>query len=225
MNYLAHAYLAGPVDSDRVGGVVGDFVKGLLSPPPPALSPTLVAGVALHRSIDSFADRHPAFQRSRARVSAARRRVAGIMVDMFYDHFLATHWDRLRGLAGLDGDLSEFTAQTYRLIAAHGASLPPAFRPVFARMAADDWLAAYRDPATVALALDRMAVHRLRRPNPLAGAGEELWHDYAGFEEDCLAFLPDALEWVATVRLERGARRSLPPDVKSIRIISPRQSP
>lgn len=203
MNYLAHAYLAGPVDSDRVGGVVGDFVKGLLVPPPVGLSPALLAGVALHRSIDSFADRHPAFRRSRARISPARRRVGGIMVDLFYDHFLALHWPRLRGLAGLEIDLAAFTSETYTLIAAYGEGLPPAFMPVFARMAADDWLASYRDPDCVVLALDRMAEHRLRRPNPLAGAGAELLRDYAGFEADCLAFLPDALAWVATVRAAR----------------------
>lgn len=203
MNYLAHAYLAGPVDSDRVGGVVGDFVKGLLVPPPTGLSPALLAGVALHRSIDSFADRHPAFRRSRARISPARRRVGGIMVDLFYDHFLALHWPRLRGLAGLEIDLAAFTSETYTLIAAYGEGLPPAFMPVFARMAADDWLASYRDPDCVALALDRMAEHRLRRPNPLAGAGAELLRDYAGFEADCLAFLPDVLAWVATVRAAR----------------------
>jgi len=203
MNYLAHAYLAGPVDSDRVGGVVGDFVKGLLVPPPVGLSPALLAGVALHRSIDSFADRHPAFRRSRARISPARRRVGGIMVDLFYDHFLALHWSRLRGLAGLEIDLAAFTSGTYTLIAAYGEGLPPGFMPVFARMAADDWLASYRDPDCVALARGRVGGHRLRRPNPLAGAGAELLRDYAGFEADCLAFLPDALAWVATVRAAR----------------------
>jgi len=103
-------------------------------PPPVGLSPALLAGVALHRSIDSFADRHPAFRRSRARISPARRRVGGIMVDLFYDHFLALHWSRLRGLAGLEIDLAAFTSGTYTLIAAYGEGLPPGFMPVFARI-------------------------------------------------------------------------------------------
>ena len=92
MNYLAHALLAGDHPADRIGGVIGDFVKGPLDPLPAGLGPGLAAGVMLHRRIDSFADTHPAFLRSRGRVSAARRRVAGVMVDMFYDHFLARHW-------------------------------------------------------------------------------------------------------------------------------------
>ena len=62
MNFLAHAVLAGAADADRYGGLLGDFVKGLL---PAGLPPELAAGVALHRAIDSYADRHPAFIASR----------------------------------------------------------------------------------------------------------------------------------------------------------------
>lgn len=57
MNFLAHAFLAGDAEADRIGGLMGDFVKGQL---PAGLTPALAAGVALHRAIDSFADRHPA---------------------------------------------------------------------------------------------------------------------------------------------------------------------
>lgn len=198
MNYLAHALLAGPLAADRVGGVAGDFVKGLLQPTPGGLDPALAAGVRLHRRIDSFADTHPAFRNSRARVSEARRRFGGVLVDMFYDHFLAVHWQRFS-----PEPLDDFTADTYRLIAARLDSLPAPFTPVFARMAAHDWLGSYRDTANVALALDRMALHRARQPNPLAGAGDELLADYPGFEADFLAFFPDAL---AFAEAERGAR-------------------
>lgn len=199
MNYLAHALLAGDHPADRIGGVIGDFVKGPLDPLPAGLGPGLAAGVMLHRRIDSFADTHPAFLRSRGRVSAARRRVAGVMVDMFYDHFLARHWAQFSEQA-----LGDFTADTYRMIAAHPEPLPPSFGPVFERMRAHDWLASYRDVAVVALALDRMAEFRLRRPNPLAGAGEELLACYAGLEADFFDFLPDALAFARSVVRQRG---------------------
>ncbi len=199
MNFLAHALLAGPVVDDRVGGVIGDFVKGRLQPLPPGLSVALADGVMLHRRIDSFADAHPAFRRSRARVSTVRRRVGGIMVDLFYDHFLARHWAQFSS-----EPLEAFTAETYAFIAAHPGPLPVDFLPVFRRMAEDDWLAAYRDTAHVARALDRMAAFRLRRPNPLAGAGAELLRDYAGFEADFFAFLPDALAFAASEQAARA---------------------
>ncbi|TAH41280.1 MAG: DUF479 domain-containing protein [Betaproteobacteria bacterium] len=198
MNFLAHAFLAGPLASDRIGGVIGDFVKGRLDPLPPGLGVELAAGVMLHRRIDSFADTHPAFRRSRARVSAERRRVGGIMVDLFYDHFLALHWDRFS-----TEPLRAFTSQVYRLIGEHPEPLPASFQPVFERMAAHDWMAGYRDATNVARALDRMAEFRLRRPNPLGGAGAELLRDYAGFEADFFEFVPDALAFAESVRAAR----------------------
>jgi acyl carrier protein phosphodiesterase len=199
MNFLAHAWLAGPLPTDRIGGVAGDFVKGIIAPPPPELDPALAAGVMLHRRIDSFADGHPAFLRSRARVSEARRRVGGIMIDMFYDHFLARHWDRFG-----PQPLAAFTAETYTMIEARLGDLPASFTPVFERMVEHDWLSSYREADSVAVALDRMAEFRLRRPNPLAGSGEELRRDYAGFEADFLAFMPDAAAFAAAHRKQRN---------------------
>jgi acyl carrier protein phosphodiesterase len=72
MDYLAHALLAGPLASDRVGGVIGDFVKGPLVPRPNWLGAALADGVMLHRRIDSFTEMHAAFRRSRSRVSEGR---------------------------------------------------------------------------------------------------------------------------------------------------------
>lgn len=200
MNFLAHAFLAGASIDDLVGGVAGDFVKGRLEPLPAGMSQGFADGVMLHRRIDSFADGHAAFRRSRARVSAARRRVAGIMVDLFYDHFLARHWARYS-----PEPLESFTARLYAAIRSYAQPLPPAFAPVFRNMASADWMAAYRDPAQIADALDRMARFRFRRANPLAGGGAELLTDYAGFEADFNDFLPDARAYAAALRATRSA--------------------
>lgn len=72
-------------------------------------------------------------------------------------------------------------------------------------MRGQDWLASYREADTVALALDRMAEFRLRRPNPLAGAGDELLAAYAGLEADFFEFLPDALAFARGLAQARDA--------------------
>jgi len=195
MNYLAHAWLAGDLPSDRLGGLMGDFVKG---PLPAGLPPAVAAGVRLHRQIDVFADAHPAFQRSRARVSPLRRRFGGVMVDMFYDHFLARHWAHFHR-----APLEDFTAGMYALMGAHALLLPPRLATVLPRMRETDWLASYRSPEAIAIALDRMAL-RLRRANPLAGAGEELGAAYALFEADFFDFIGDAERFAAAHRAARG---------------------
>lgn len=199
MNFLAHAYLGGQSLADRLGGLMGDFVKGPLVAGAHGLAPELLAGVELHRRIDGFAETHPAFRRSRARVSQERRRVSGIMVDLFYDHFLARDWARLAGEAGFSLALETFSAGLYGDLESLGAALPPRLAAILPAMKEDDWLASYRDPEIIALALDRMAL-RLSRPSALSGAGAELLLDYAGYAADFDDFLPDARVFVREQR-------------------------
>ena len=183
MNFLAHAWLAGDSTADRLGGLIGDFVKG---PLPAGLPQPVAEGVRLHRAIDSFADTHPAFRRACERVPAERRRAAGIIVDMVFDHFLARRWPQFEEVV-----LEEFTAQAYRLLGEHRAILPPRLLRILPWMTADDWLASYRDPDSIAYALDRMS-QRLSRPGLLAGAGSVLFQEYDGFEADFADFMPAA---------------------------------
>ena len=193
MNYLAHALLAGADDDCRLGGLLGDFVKGPLSPRPPQLGAAVVRGLLLHRQIDSFADAHPAFERSRRRISAERRRYSGIIIDMFYDHLLALHWARFCAQP-----LEAFTAAVYALLARR--PLPERLARILPRMRQEDWLAGYRDPDAVSRALDQIAAHRFRRSNGLGGAGSELAGKQAYFEADFLEFFPAALAYAEEFR-------------------------
>jgi len=196
MNFLAHALLAGDADADRIGGLMGDFVKGLL---PAGLPPDLASGVALHRAIDGFADRHPAFIASRARVSPLRRRVGGVLVDLFYDHLLARDWPRYAS-----GTLDRFTTQLYMALAEYAAILPERAHEVAELMHRHDWLGSYRHVEAVGQAIDRMSVYRLRRANSLGGGIEEFLADPEGFATDFRQFLPDALAFAADWRAARG---------------------
>lgn len=194
MNFLAHVWLAGEHEDDRIGGLAGDFVKGVL---PAGLPLGLAEGVRLHRAIDAFAETHPAFVRSRRRVSPERRRVAGVMVDLFYDHFLARDWAHWH-----DEQLEACTHALYARLHARTDELPEGLCRILPRLAGQDWLTSYREREAVELALDRMAA-RLSRPALLLGAGAELRSAYAGFEADFNAFLPDARDFAERWRARR----------------------
>lgn len=195
MNYLAHALLAGPQPASRLGAMLGDFVKGPLDSLEFRFPPEVVAGIALHRRIDSFAEGHAAFRASRQRVSSLRRRFSGVMVDMFYDHFLARHWSTFCAQP-----LEAFAAETYALLAYNRSLLPPRLAQALPRMHAADWLASYRSTGAIGEALDQMAAFRLRRENSLAGAVDELHADYAGYETDFRSFFADALVFSSAAR-------------------------
>jgi acyl carrier protein phosphodiesterase len=186
MNYLAHLYLAPPGDDGLLGSLMGDFVKGpLTGAHPPGIAHALV----LHRRIDAFTDAHARVRASRGRVSGARRRFAGIMVDLFYDHFLARHWGQYS-----DERLETFTARVYTLLADRRDALPERLREVAARMQQYDWLGSYRQVRNIHTALDRISL-RLRRENRLGGAAEELEQKYDEFEADFRAFFPDVVQF------------------------------
>lgn len=182
MNFLAHALLAGDQPALIVGGVIGDWIKGPLPGPLPA---DLARGVALHRAIDSFAESQPSFRRSRSRISAERRRYAGVLVDVIYDHLLARDWAALH-----HRPLDEYCAGVYGLIRARLNDLPAHSHPALAMMANEDWLTSYARIDGIADVLARMS-RRARQPNPLANGEREFLADVDGYTGDFYAWLDD----------------------------------
>lgn len=201
MNFLAHAYLAAPDPALIAGGVIGDWIKGPLAGQP--LPEDLRRGVALHRAIDRFADDEAAFRRSRARISALRRRWSGVLIDMYYDHLLAARWT-----AWHDAPLADFTAVVYAALEERRHQLPPDVAPVMRLMASEDWLGRYATTDGLAEILGRMS-RRARQPNPLAGAAEELLGAEADFAADFAAFLPAARrfaeDWISRAPPSAGS--------------------
>jgi acyl carrier protein phosphodiesterase len=165
---------------------MGDFVKGPLSG---HRETEITRALALHRRIDTYTDGHLVVRQSRHRVSAARRRFAGILVDMFYDHFLAHHWDEYHNVP-----LEQFTERIYAALREHHALLPERLQDIAPRMAAADWLGSYRHVEAVGLALDRMG-QRLKRGNALLHSSEELLAHYDAFDGDFRAFFPDVVRF------------------------------
>lgn len=193
MNFLAHLRLGPDEPQQALGGLLGDFVKGPISSI--ALPDSVRQGIWLHRSIDAFTDRHPLVARSKARVTGERRRYAGIMVDMFYDHLLARHWAQFD-----DQSLNHFTARMYRAVLTQQALMPERARTTLVRMAEEDWLGSYAELQNLHMALNNMA-RRLRPGNRLPGSVDELERDYQGFEADFLEFMPEVIEFAESQAL------------------------
>ncbi len=191
MNWLAHLRLSEDDVEIRLGNVIADFIKGEKRL---ALNPRIRRGVACHMFIDAFTDSHPVFQRSRTRISPANRKFAGILIDVFYDHFLSVNWESYSGepkRAFIDGiyfDFERYTAER----------LPDARRFVL-KMAEDDWLGEYETLGGIERTLLRVS-GRLKRPGLLAPMAAELTAHYAGLGEDFAEFYPqlrDAVKhWV-----------------------------
>lgn len=184
MNYLAHALLSSHSPDAIVGGMLGDFVKGLV---PVHYGPEVRAAILAHRAIDRYTDAHELHRASRALVSAPRRRFAGILVDVFYDHFLVRHWARYSA-----EPLSEFTQSVYAALQSRLGSLPERLQRILPYMAGDDWLGSYGDLDSVHAALHGIArrFRRFPRAAVLLDGIEELERNYAALEQQFLVFFP-----------------------------------
>ena len=182
MNYLAHLYLAEGSSELRVGSILGDFVKGTIGVKYPQ---EVKIGIELHRRIDSYTDSHDTTLASRNLFSPTRRRYAGIIVDLCYDHFLCRHWQKFA-----DVELSDFISRVYDILRDHQALFPARLQAIVPVMIREDWLGSYRDLRGVEQALSRLS-KRITRGDRLLGAIEEIKHHYLKLEANFLLFFPD----------------------------------
>lgn len=190
MNYLAHLHLGGPQPAQLLGSLYGDFVKGPLDG---RFAAEVEAAIRLHRRIDAFTDSHPRVRAAVARFPAERRRYAGILLDLFFDHCLASDWE-----AYADEPLALFSARVYGVLAAE-AELPGRLALIAPRMAEQDWLGGYREFAVLERVLGNLQ-RRLSRPAALDGALAELEYLYQPLREDFRAFYPELIAFAAAAR-------------------------
>ncbi len=195
MNYLAHLCLTDDVPERIVGNLLGDFVKGT---PETRFPPGIVEGIRLHRAIDRFTDDHPYVHRALTRIDPARRRYAGIAVDMAFDHFVARDW-HWADPKGFDTARSE----AYALLLGHRDEAPAHARAVIEAMVHEDWWASYARLDGIAFALERMS-RRLSRPNGLAQTAGDIERAYDGLAGDFAAFWPEIRAFAA--ERQRGPR-------------------
>ena len=180
MNYLAHLHLGGQRPGQLLGSLYGDFVKGRLQG---QFDPEIEAAIQLHRSIDVFTDRHPLVDVALSRFSLTRRRYAGIVLDVFFDHCLARDWALYA-----DRPLPLFTADVYRALSSE-RQLPERLAKIAPHMVANDWLGSYLEFEVLEQVL-RGISRRLTRPEELAGAMQELRVLYEPLSEDFSLFYP-----------------------------------
>ena len=189
MNYLAHLFLSDGTPESLIGNLLGDFVKGSIEN---IYSLRIIEGIYLHRKIDSFTDSHPIFRASKRLISVDRRRFSGIMIDVFYDHFLAKNWSNYSSIPLID-----FTNHVYQVLQDNKKILPDRLKNILPDMIAYDWLASYRETAAINRAINGLS-RRIKRQNNLFGGVEELFLNYQQLQADFSMFFPELIDYSLT---------------------------
>ncbi|NNF01734.1 MAG: DUF479 domain-containing protein [Bacteroidia bacterium] len=199
MNYLAHLYLSGFDDDLLIGNFIGDHVKGRDFA---MYSKEVSNGIILHRFIDHFTDAHSKFIESKLRLRPTFKKYAPVIVDMYYDHFLAVHWEKYS-----DMDLETFAAYCYSVIQKNFESLPMSCQLTFKYMQKQNWLVSYKSLDGLDRALSNMA-RRTVFISGMENAAEFLQGNYESFEKEFLVFFEDVQEVVAWKIKELNPRQA-----------------
>jgi len=187
LNYLVHLYLSGSDPEVQLGGLMGDFVKGRI---PTDYPEKIALGLHLHRRIDSLAQNSSHTRRSRQRLDPKFGHGRGIIVDIFYDHFLAANWRDYS-----TSQLTSYAADVYKLLQASHQQLPYGLQQVAPRMIEYNWLVSYQQREVVGKALQRIA-QRLSRPLPLAEGVDDLVTHEVSLMQDFADFMSEAKVFV-----------------------------
>ena len=182
MNFLAHLYLSGSNPNIMLGNFMGDFVKGKAYLQ--QYEREIIQGIELHRSIDEFTDSHPVVTESKNRLRPTYRHYSGVIVDVFYDHYLAANWNQFH-----PDPLEAFAAKSYHVLITSGITLPDELTRMLPYMINGNWLVNYNKVEGIHQALSGMA-RRTPFKSKMEEAVNDLRNNYDDFKKEFMEFFP-----------------------------------
>ncbi len=191
MNFLAHIFLSGNDEELLIGNFIADYVKGSKKNDYPG---RIREGIELHRAIDDYTDHHPITLQSKKRLYPIHHKYSGVLVDVFYDHFLAKNFDEFSPLP-----LTVFTENCYAKLVKNNSIFPQTVRDFLPFMIERNWLLNYASIEGI----DRTLIGiGKRRPfeNKFHLAKNDLLANYSAFEEEFLLFFPQLINFASAER-------------------------
>ena len=187
MNYLSHIYLSGESEEIILGNFIGDYVKGqqFLNYPD-----NVAKGIVLHRHIDSFTDSHPVIIECIVKLRPAFGKYAGIVIDIFLDHFLAVNWRSYSF-----EKLSAFTKRFHAVILANFFQLPSLVKLFVPFLIQHKRLQSYESFEGVEKTLRIMARHT-SLPAETEFALQILEEEYLFFNDAFNTFFPQIIDFI-----------------------------
>jgi acyl carrier protein phosphodiesterase len=184
MNFLAHTALVADDEQLLLGGLLGDFVRGLVALR--GYPPDVRQGIRLHRFIDRSTDQSAEVKVLCRSFPKPFRRYAGIIVDLAFDHELAKTWGRYSSVS-----LADFDLQVREVLQRHEQLVPPRLASFMRYAQLRGLFAAYQHEDEMLLSLAGLG-QRLRRANPLHRVNE-IWPDVRA---DCSATFAVLYPWL-----------------------------
>lgn len=182
MNFLAHIYLSGDDELIRIGNFMADGIRGhdYLD-----YHPDIQKGIILHRAIDTFTDAHPIFRKSKHRLHEKYGHYSGVIIDIFYDHFLAKNWSVYS-----EEKLEKVADRFYESLKSNYDQLTERTKGMMPYMIARNWLVSYASIEGLSMILFQMD-HRTKNRVDMHLSINELKEYYGEFEKEFTLFFEE----------------------------------
>lgn len=184
MNFLAHVYLSGDNDLIKIGNFMADGIRGKRFENFP---PEVQKGIILHRAIDTFTDAHPIFRQSTKHLHEKYHHYAGVIVDVFYDHFLAKNWSNYS-----DEKLENFVERFYQSLQDNYEILSERTKLLLPSMTKHNWLVNYQTVEGIDCILTKMDFRTNNKSN-MRFSTKELLEFYPEFEQEFTDFFKELM--------------------------------
>lgn len=155
----------------------------------------VVRGVAMHRDIDRFTDAHPSFKEAKGLLPPERRRFAGVIIDILFDHYLAVHWNEYYG-----GTLGGFVTKCFYSLETHPEWLSPSLKEIVPMMREQDWLQCYGTMEGMRLTLQRVSQRGVYTA-PIEHGFRDLVNHYQSFDRIFHEFYPEVQDYARDWKL------------------------
>lgn len=136
MNFLAHLYLSENHQQIIIGNLIADHIEGNRFKHYPE---GIQKGIRLHRKIDTFTDTHNTVKKSKRKLNRRYRHYKGVIIDIFYDYFLAKNWKQYSQIP-----LDIYSLGIYELLSNNIVILPEKTKQILPYMIKYDWLYNYQ---------------------------------------------------------------------------------
>ena len=186
MNFLAHIYLSFGNDEITLGNFIADSIRGNRHKHLPI---NVQKGIMLHRAIDTFTDAHPTVRKSTRRLHKNYSHYSGVIVDIFYDHFLAKNWEQYS-----ETPLDIFVEQFYDLLEDNYTILPDGVKHMMPYMISDNWIYNYSNLDGISKVLSGMN-RRTKNKSKMNFAILDLETHYVDFEKEFSIFFRELISY------------------------------
>jgi acyl carrier protein phosphodiesterase len=182
MNFLAHLYLSDNNKNIMIGNFIADHIKGNQFK---HYHEEIQKGIFLHREIDTFTDAHEIVRKSKRRLHERYRHYDGVIIDIFYDHFLAKNWNLYSTIP-----LQIFAGNVYEILQENSEILPTNSINFIKYMIEHNILYNYQFENGIEIVLKGMN-QRTKGKSQMDLAIEDLKIFHQDFENDFLIFFED----------------------------------